>query len=256
MKFILGKKLGMTQKFSPDGRVWPCTIVEAGPCVVTAVRTKDKDHYQAVQIGFGSKKRVNKPLFGQWRNLKSPQGQEPKFKWLKEFQVTEDINLQPGVIITVDNFKKDDKVDVIGVTKGRGFQGVVKRHGFSGSPKTHGHKDQLRMPGSIGSTGPQRVFKGVRMGGHMGQDQVTVKNLTVIEVEPNNNKLYLYGAVPGAVGGLLLISGNGDLVVKSTDQVLTDKQLEPTAVESSVEPVQQSNDQPAEPTDVAQESNN
>lgn len=222
----------MTQKFTPDGRVWPCTVVEAGPCVVTAVRTKDKDHYQAVQIGFSSKKRVSKSLFGQWRNLKDSRGQEPKFKWIREFRLEEDINLQPGMVITADTFNKNDKVAVVGLSKGRGFQGVVKRHGFSGGPKTHGHKDQLRMPGSIGSTGPQRVFKGVRMGGHMGQDRVTVKNLTVVEVDPADNKLYLYGAVPGANGGLLIISGGGDLIIKSAEQ-LKDKEENLTAVTES-----------------------
>lgn len=213
MKFILGTKAGMTQKFAPDGRVVPCTVVQAGPCVVIRVKEQaGKDGYEAVQVGFGSKQRAAKPQAGQWRNVRGANGQPATFRWVREFR-TPAGSLEQGSAIDVTSFKAGDTVRVTGTSKGRGFAGVVKRHGFHGSPKTHGHKDQLRMPGSIGSTGPQRVFKGVRMAGRMGGERVTVTNLQVVEADAEKNELYIRGAVPGPRGGLLMIvAGEGDMV--------------------------------------------
>lgn len=199
MKFILGKKVEMSQVFKADGTVVPVTLVQAGPCVVTQVRTEEKDGYSAIQLGFGTPKKVNK----------AQQSLADKFGATaihREFRVPE-TDLKPGDKIDVSAFAEGDKVDVIGISKGKGFQGVVKRHGFKGSPASHGHKDQLRMPGSIGAQGPQRVLKGVRMGGRMGTDRVTVKNLEVVAIDPKNNMLAIKGAVPGARNGLLMIRG-------------------------------------------------
>ncbi len=211
MKFILGTKSIMTQKFAPDGRVVPCTVVQAGPCVVIDVRN-DADHgYQAVQVGFGKRKHITKPLAGVWRKLRGIDGQPAAFRWVREFRALAG-DLKTGDIINVSSFKPGDIIRVAGTSKGRGFAGVVKRHGFHGQKASHGHKDQERMPGSIGSTGPQRVFKGVRMGGHMGGERVTITNLEVVEVDAEKNELYVRGAVPGAKGGLLIIAGVGDMV--------------------------------------------
>lgn len=153
-KFILGKKLNMTQKFLPDGRVMPVTVVEAGPCTVVQVKGA-RDGYQAVQIGFGYKKNISKPLAGHLKGLAN-------FRYLREFNIGDSAGLTRGQVWDVTSFKAGDILTVRGVSKGKGFQGVVKRHGFHGHPSTHGHKDQERMPGSIGATEPQRVFKGDR----------------------------------------------------------------------------------------------
>ena len=204
MKFILGKKLNMDQVFLPDGKVAPVTVVQAGPCQVTQVKSMEKDGYQAVQIGWQEKKRLSKPLLGHLKSL-------PKFRHLKEFRIDESQELARGQRLTVGIFEIGDKVKVTGVSKGRGFQGVVKRHGFHGSPASHGHKDQLRMPGSIGSTDAARVFKGKRMAGRMGTDQVTVNNLEVIKIDQENNLIYLKGALPGARNGLILIQATGEI---------------------------------------------
>lgn len=245
MKFILGQKVGMTQKFASDGRVVPCTIIDVSPSTVTQVRTMDKHGYKAVQLGFGKKKNVSKPLAGQLSKLL---GQPASFKWIKEFRVEEDLDLKPGSMISVKTFKSGDMVKVSGISKGQGFQGVVKRHGFHGHPATHGHKDQLRMPGSIGSTGPQRVFKGVRMAGRMGGETVTVTNLDVYEIDAENNLLFLHGAVPGPKGGLLLISGEGDLIMP-VEEVVEEKT-------EAVEPVAEvvADEQPVEAAAVQKES--
>ncbi len=206
MKFILGKKVKMTQDFREKGEVVPLTVIEAGPCLITQIKTKEKDGYQAVQVGFGFKKKLTKPLRGHLKNLGN-------FKYLKEFRLRddEDISLfKVGLEIKVDLFSPGDKVQVTGTSKGKGFAGVVKRHGFHGSPASHGHKDQLRMPGSIGATDPARVFKGTRMAGRMGGQRVTIKNLEVFKIDKENNLLYLKGAVPGARGSLVLIKGEGE----------------------------------------------
>ncbi|MFH1564423.1 MAG: 50S ribosomal protein L3 [bacterium] len=202
MKFILGKKLEMTQKFVDDGTVVPVTAVLVGPCVITQIRTTKKDGYNAIQIGFLTKNKLNKPETGHLKDL-------DKFRYLREFRIDNFDNkegLKRGDKISVENFEIGDMVQVSGISKGKGFQGVVRRHGFSGSPASHGHKDQLRMPGSIGATGPARVFKGMRMPGHMGDKRITVKNLKVIEIDKDKNIIFIKGAVPGARNGLVEIS--------------------------------------------------
>lgn len=202
MKFILGKKLEMTQKFMEDGTVVPVTAILAGPCVITQIRTAEKDGYNAIQVGFLNKKKLNKPESGHLKDL-------GKFRYLREFRVDNFENkdeLKRGDEINVEKFEIGDVIKVSGISKGKGFQGVVKRHGFSGSPASHGHKDQLRMPGSIGATGPARVFKGTRLPGHMGDQRVTVKNLKVVEIDKDKNIMFIKGAVPGARNGLIEIS--------------------------------------------------
>ena len=189
MKYILGKKLEMSQVYGPDGSIIPVTLIKAGPCYVTNVMSKDRNGYEAVQIGFEVIKKLNKPEEGHLKEL-------PKLRHLAEFRV-ENPSVQRGDLIDASSFIPGDLVQVQGVSKGKGFQGVVKRHGFHGHPSSHGHKDQERMPGSIGAGGPQHVFKGRRMAGRMGTDQITVKNLKVIEVR-DNGILVVKGAVPGA----------------------------------------------------------
>jgi large subunit ribosomal protein L3 len=199
MKFILGKKIEMSQRFLEDGRVVPVTLIKAGPCYVTQVKTKEKDGYEAVQIGFGEKKKLTKPLLGHLKDLE-------KFEFLKEFQVENPGQYKRGQEIPVSIFSPGDLVQVTGYSKGRGFAGTMKRHGFHGQPSTHGHKDQARMPGSISAGGVQHVFPGTRMAGRMGGEKVTIKNLKVIEVDEKNNLLVVKGAVPGARNSLLKIS--------------------------------------------------
>ncbi len=207
MKFILGKKLEMSQIFNEKGEVIPVTLVQAGPCLITQVKTEDnKDKYSAVQIGFDKKKSLSKAVKGHLKNLEN-------FRWLREFRLAKTNDLKRGDKITINTFEIGDKIKVIGTSKGKGFQGVVKRHGFHGSPASHGHKDQLRMPGSIGPTGPARVFKGKKMPGHMGSEQITVKNLEVIKINKEKNILYIKGAVPGARNSLVLIQGEGKLKI-------------------------------------------
>lgn len=201
---ILGKKLGMTQVFDENGALQSVTAVEAGPCVVTQVKTEENDGYSAVQIGYAQAKRLNSPEKGHLKKV----GQH--LKHLKELRVKDTVDLEIGKVIDAGIFQAGDRVDVIGVSKGRGFAGVVKRHGFAGGPKTHGQSDRQRAPGSIGSTTyPGRVLKGLRMAGHMGNAKVTVKNLKVLQADPNRNLLLLKGAVPGAKNGLLLITKSG-----------------------------------------------
>ena len=230
MKFIIGRKLEMTQHFRDDGMVIPVTLVKAEPCVVTQVKNTEKDGYVAVQIGSELVKGLNKPEAGHVKDL-------DLVSTLREFRV-DSTDLQRGDKIEVSVFTPGDKIDVIGTSKGHGFQGVVKRHGFHGSPASHGHKDQLRMPGSIGATEPQHVFKGTRMGGQMGNAQVTVANLEVVAIDPQKGELFIKGAVPGPRGNLIMIYGGGDiqLVTLSTNQ--TASKEEPVAVtEDKKEPV-------------------
>lgn len=212
----------MTQKFLPDGRVVPVTAVEAGPCTVVQVKG-DKDGYQAVQIGFGKKRNISKPLAGHLQGLDN-------FRYLKEFRINDNIKLSRGQVFDVASFNVGDVLTVTGISKGKGFQGVVKRHGFHGHPPTHGHKDQERMPGSIGATEPQRVFKGTRMAGHMGTDMVTVKNLELIDVDSAKNLLYIKGAVPGARNTLLKIMGAGELK-------MVDKPVAKAEIKETIAPV-------------------
>ena len=203
-KFILGRKLNMTQKFQEDGRVVPVTVVEAGPCTVVQVKNKEKNSYNAVQVGFATKKRVNKPLAGHLKDLDN-------FRYLKEFRLDNVDNFTRAKVFDVSSFALGDNLKITAISKGKGFQGVVKRHGFHGSPATHGHKDQHRMPGSIGATNAARVYKGTRMGGRMGTDTVTVKNLELIEIDTVKNLLYIKGAVPGYRNSLVTIWADGEL---------------------------------------------
>ncbi|MEA3249190.1 MAG: 50S ribosomal protein L3 [Patescibacteria group bacterium] len=201
MKHIIAKKLDMTQRFREDGKVVPVTLLQAGPCTVTQVRTMEKDGYDAVQLGFGEGKNIPMPQQG---HLKAS---GTNSRALKEFRLEEAAELKVGDKVEVNQFNPGEFVHITGVSKGKGFQGVVKRHGFKGSPATHGHKDQHRMPGSIGAVGPARVFKGTRMGGRMGGDRVTVKNLEIVDVDAKTGVMAVKGAVPGARGTVLLISG-------------------------------------------------
>ena len=196
---IIGKKLGMTQIFRDNGKVEAVTAIEAGPCTVTQVKTVAKEGYNAAQLGFGAVKRLNSPQRGHLKGL----GQ---FRYLREFRVDDIEAMEVGQKVEVSLFKSGDLVDITGVSKGKGFAGVVKRHHFAGGPKTHGQSDRHRAPGSIGATtSPGRVFKGMRMAGHMGNSQVTVQQLEVFETNPARNLLLVRGAVPGARNGLLLI---------------------------------------------------
>lgn len=199
MKFIIGKKIDMTQVWKGEKAI-AVTRVQAGPCVIVQVKNNGKDGYEAAQIGFGEKKEknINKPQKGHFKKLGN-------FRYLKEFR-TEIGDLKVGDVIKVDTFKEGDNIQVEGISKGKGFQGVVKRHGFHGQDKTHGTKDQLRMPGSAGATGPAHVFKGMRMSGRMGNDKITTKNLEIVEVDKENNILLIKGSAPGARNGLVLIS--------------------------------------------------
>ncbi len=197
---ILGRKLGMTQIFDEEGNLEAVTAIEAGPCFVSQIKTQARDGYNAVQLGFGETNRLNSPEKG---HLK---GVGHQLKYLREFRVNQPSSVEIGQKMDVSIFQKGDRVDITGTSKGKGFAGVVKRHGFSGGPKTHGQSDRHRAPGSIGGTTfPGRVLKGTRMAGHMGNSQVTVRNLKVIEADPDRNLLLIGGAVPGAVNGLLLI---------------------------------------------------
>lgn len=207
----------MTQIWQGD-IVLAVTKVQAGPCVVTQVKSGEKDGYEAIQLGFDEKKEKNirKPQLGHLKKIKSTNAKiNSNIKNLKEFRIIDNKNnLEIGDIVKVDSFEKGDSVHVVGTSKGKGFQGVVKRHGFHGSKKTHGNKDQERMPGSIGATGPAHVFKGMRMGGRMGGDRVTVTNLEVIDVDIKNNEIFIKGALPGATNGLVLIYGPGELKIE------------------------------------------
>nr|WP_297042179.1 50S ribosomal protein L3 [Prevotella sp.] len=202
MPGLIGKKIGMTSVFSADGKNIPCTVIEVGPCVVTQVKTLEKDGYQAYQLGFGEAKenRTSQPMMGIFKKA----GTTPK-KYLAEFKFDEEYNL--GDTITVDIFNDCKFVDVIGTSKGKGFQGVVKRHGFGGvGQSTHGQDDRARKPGSIGACSyPAKVFKGMRMGGQMGGDRVTTQNLQVLKVIPEQNLLVVKGSFAGCKGSTVLI---------------------------------------------------
>jgi len=197
---LLGRKLGMTQIFDETGVVHPVTVVEAGPCVVTQVKTQEKDGYSAIQLGFGLDKRLTKPEQGH----RQPSGFMSRT--LREVKADDVSEFTVGQVLKADLFAAGDLIDVTGTSKGRGFQGGVKRHGFHGGPKTHGQSDRHRAPGSIGSSAtPGRVFKGLRMAGHMGDDRVTIQNLRVIRVDTERNLLMIEGSVPGANKGVVVI---------------------------------------------------
>lgn len=196
---IIGKKLGMTQVFRDNGTVEAVTAIEAGPCAVLQTKTVGKEGYNAVQLGFGEIKQPNSPQRGHLRGL-------GPFRYLREFRVEDMEETSVGDRIDVGQFDVGDRVDITGVSKGKGFAGVVKRHHFAGGPKTHGQSDRHRAAGSIGATtSPGRVFKGMRMAGHMGNQRVTVRNLEILVVDADRNRLLLKGAVPGNKNGLLMI---------------------------------------------------
>ena len=208
MPGILGKKLGMTSLFDESGKLIPCTVIEAGPCTVLQLRTKEKDGYNAVQLGFDPKreKSTNKPDMGQFKKFKSR-----PLRLVREFKGFDMSAMNSGDAVTVELFAAGEKVTVTGTSKGKGFQGVMRRHGFGGvGGATHGQHNRLRAPGSIGSSSyPSRVFRGMRMAGRMGNARVTYKNLTVVRVIPESNLLIVKGAVPGAKQGYLEIHKQG-----------------------------------------------
>jgi large subunit ribosomal protein L3 len=207
---ILGRKVGMTQYFDRQGEVRPATVIEAGPCLVTQVKTQDKDGYQAVQVGFGHTKRLNSPQKGHLKKL----GQ---FRYLREFRVDDASQYKVGQRLGAELFEAGDLVDITGISKGRGFAGGVRRYGFRGGPRTHGQSDRHRAPGSIGSgTTPGRVVKGLRMAGHMGNVRVTVRNLRVLESNPATGVVIVEGAVPGARNGLLAIKRTAAVAKKKS----------------------------------------
>jgi large subunit ribosomal protein L3 len=205
MKGMIGKKVGMTQVFDEQGNIIPVTVIQAGPCYVTQVLNNERDGYVAVQLGFGETKpgRLTK---GQLGHLQK--NSLPALKHLREFRIQGDgaVDVEEGSEIKVDVFETGERVDVIGTSKGRGFAGTIKRHGFHRGPKTHGQSDRERSPGSIGMcASPARTFKGMRMGGRMGNDRVTMQNLEVVRVDPEKNLLAVKGSVPGTNGGIVII---------------------------------------------------
>ena len=202
MAGIIGKKIGMTSVYSAEGKNLPCTIIEAGPCVVTQIKTQEKDGYKSVQLGFEDKKEKNTPkaMLGHFSKAKTT----PKRK-IVEFKGLNEVNL--GDSVTVDQFQEGEFVDVVGTSKGKGFQGVVKRHNFGGvGQATHGQHNRMRAPGSIGAASyPARVFKGMKMGGRMGGDRVKSINLEVLKIVPEKNLLIAKGSVPGSKGSYLIV---------------------------------------------------
>jgi len=233
MKFIVGKKMEMSQVFAADGTVVPVTVVQAGPCVITQVKTEAADGYTAVQVAFGSTKSVNKPLSGHLKGLSANEV-------LKEFRVEADQSgsLNRGQEITTEVFTEGDVIKVTGTSKGKGFQGVVKRHGFHGQGTSHGVKDQVRMPGSSGAGGIQRVFKNVKKPGRMGGDQVTVRNLIIVKKDDANNILYIKGALPGARNSYVTIVAPGEmkLAAKVEAAAANEVKTEPVVESTPVEP--------------------
>ncbi|HMP67657.1 MAG TPA: 50S ribosomal protein L3 [Candidatus Paceibacterota bacterium] len=206
MKIILGTKEKMSQIFGEDGKVYPVTIINAGPVFVTQIKNKDKDGYESVQVGFGEKKahNINKARMGHFKGLGN-------FRYLKEFKISPVDGVGVGTKIDASAFSAGDKINVASFSKGKGFQGVVKRHGFAGGPRTHGQKHSEREPGSIGGRGRAggRVSLGMRMGGRMGGDRVTIKNIEVIQVNPEENQIIVKGGVPGRRGTLVEIMQSG-----------------------------------------------
>jgi|AntRauTorckE6833_2_1112554.scaffolds.fasta_scaffold00072_36 large subunit ribosomal protein L3 len=230
MKFIIGEKQNMTQIWNGEDVV-AVTAVKTGPCFISRIKSNEgKDKYSAVQVAYGNRKEKNlkKPQLAFFKKLKlSP-------KHVQEFRITEELkDVKAGDEISIESFSEGDKIKVTGKSKGKGFQGVVKRHGFSGSKATHGNKDQLRMPGSIGSTGPAHVFKGMRMPGRMGNDRISVANLEIIKIDIENNLLYIKGAVPGHRNSLVYISGEGDLkITKKKEEKAEEKKTEEVNAEA------------------------
>jgi large subunit ribosomal protein L3 len=200
-KGILGEKVGMTQIFTDNGRAVPVTVIKAGPCRVVQVKTPERDGYRAVQLAFGPARRVAKPQAGHFAKAEV----EPA-RHIVELRLDDGDSFEPGQEIRADIFQAGERIDVIGVSKGKGFAGTVKRHGFSGLPASHGTERKHRSPGAIGACAtPSRVFRGTRMAGHLGHERVTVLNLEVVEADPERGLLLLRGAVPGPAGGLVMV---------------------------------------------------
>ena len=200
MSALLGKKIGMTNVFSSDGRLVPVTVLQVGPCVVTQVKTEETDGYTALQLGFDEKsvERLNKPIAG---HLKK--STDKGFRVLREFRTDSVEDVEAGATLNVDMFTVGEKVTVTGVSKGRGFQGTIKRHGFSRGPETHGNRNH-RKPGSVGNSAwPGKIIKGKKMPGHMGVDKTTVKNLTIVDIKHDDNLILVKGAVPGFKTGVV-----------------------------------------------------
>lgn len=189
----------MTQIFREDGRVVPVTVIEAGPCIVTQIKTKETDGYEAVQLGFGEVKKLNQPRAG---HLKASQQK----RYLREVKADDVSEFEVGQSLGVDLFEEGEKLDVIGRSKGRGFAGAMKRWGFGGGPRTHGQSDRARAPGSIGGgTTPGKVFKGMKMAGHMGNRRITAKGVEIVKIDPDRNLLMLKGGIPGSINSLVQI---------------------------------------------------
>ena len=200
---ILGEKVGMTRIFAKNGESIPVTVILAGPCRVIQQKNIENDGYNAIQLGFKSikKKNISKPLAGHFNQYKI----DP-LKYIREFRVDDLSKYSSNTEIKVDIFKESEKIDVIGISKGKGFAGAIKRHHFSGGPKTHGQSDYFRSVGSIGATDAERVFKGQKLPGHMGTDRIKMKNLEVIKVDIERNLILVKGSVPGAKGTMLIIN--------------------------------------------------
>jgi large subunit ribosomal protein L3 len=203
MQVIIGTKIGMTQIIGEDGVVTPVTILQAGPATVTQIKTTESDGYNAVQLGYGQGKNLSKSVSGHVKKA----GEKLQPKILKEFRTASEPEVKTGDSLTVEQFNLGDKVTVCGISKGKGFAGTVKRHNFNESRNTHGFKGNIRRVGSIGSMYPQKVFKGKKMPGRMGHDQVTVKNLVVAYIDKENNLIGLKGAVPGPNKGIVTVEG-------------------------------------------------
>lgn len=247
MKFILGKKVEMTQVWRNNLAV-AVTKVSVGPCTVVQVKNDKKDGYTAVQVGYGVKKEKNikKPQAGHFKGLDN-------FRYLKEFRLpSSEVNLKRGDRFDISSFEVGDKIELTSISKGKGFQGVVKRHGFAGQISTHGTKDQVRMPGSIGATGPAHVFKGTRMGGRMGGDQVTLKVGEIIDIDYENNIFFVKGGVPGARNTLVSFKAPGEIKVleeKKPEEVPTGVKKEEVKSEEKKE-----KDEESTPTEAKKET--
>ena len=203
---ILGEKVGMTRIFAKNGESIPVTVILAGPCQIIQKKTIEKDGYNAVQLGFREvkEKKVSKPITGHLNKYKVS-----SIKHIREFKIEDSNKYSSGAEVKVDIFKEGDKVDIVGISKGKGFAGAIKRHNFSGGPKTHGQKEYFRSVGSIGATDAARVFKGQKLPGHMGTDRVTVKNVEVVKINLERNLILVRGSVPGGKGAVLVINKNG-----------------------------------------------
>ncbi|MEA1986610.1 MAG: 50S ribosomal protein L3 [Candidatus Marinimicrobia bacterium] len=202
MEGIIGKKLGQSRIFNENGDSIPVTVIEAGPCFITQIKTEEIDGYSSIQLGFGEakEKRLNKAKLGHLKKAGK------SLKVLKEFNLLEDEKYKVGDEIRVDTFEIGKRVKVTGISKGKGFQGVMRRHGFHGGQATHGQKDRLRAPGSIGaSSDPSRVWKGMKMGGHTGDEQITMMNLEVVKINKEENLLFVKGSIPGAKNSIVKV---------------------------------------------------